>query len=203
MNWKRLLSTVHLVALGLWLGTLVMTGVAAAILFPTVKALDPVIPSYSAYTGEHWRIVAGKPANMVFLYSDIIQFGCCIFAMASLLGTVLLLGSSWKRLFVGVRVVLLTGAMCVFGWSFMVHTPAMNAEAGMYWRAAEAGENDIAATHQQRFAAMHPAATKLLGTTTLIVLASLIAGAWGASEPPEEARSTGGLEEPALARGAR
>ena len=69
--------------------------------------------------------------------ADVIQFACCILAMVTLLVGVLMLSRNWRRLIVGVRVVLLTAAMCVFGWSFMVHNPAMNREAVAYWNAAE------------------------------------------------------------------
>lgn len=201
MSWKRLLGTVHLTSLGLWLGTLVMTGVSAAILFPTIKALDPSLPEYDAYDGEHWPIVAGHAANTIFLYSDIIQFVCCLLAMGSLLGGLLLLGDRLRSRSVALRVVMVTAAMCVFGYGFMVHTPSMNTEITAFWRAAKAGDNDVAQRHRHAFGAMHPTSTNLMGATTLLVLGSLIAGAWTSSEgePGVDSR----LEEPALARGRR
>jgi len=198
MSWKRLLDTVHLTSLGLWLGTLVMTGVTAAILFPTIRDLDPHIPSFDSYSGEHWRIVAGKPANTLFFVSDIIGFACCILAMASLLGGVVLLGERWRRRSVGMRISVMTAAMCVFGYGFMVHAPAMNKEITAYWRAAEAGENQVAEKHRAAFGAMHPTSTKLMGVTTLLVLGSLVMGAWSASDSHEGSPQ---LEEPRLARG--
>ena len=50
---RRLLETVHLTFAGLWLGSLVMTGVAAAVIFPVARGLDPQLPAFSEYTGPH------------------------------------------------------------------------------------------------------------------------------------------------------
>lgn len=55
---RRLLSIaqcVNVTSLGLWCGCLLMTGAGAAVTFPTVKRLDPSVPSMSGYSGDHCR----------------------------------------------------------------------------------------------------------------------------------------------------
>ncbi|MGQ0628913.1 MAG: hypothetical protein ACT4PL_12535 [Phycisphaerales bacterium] len=71
---RRSLLALHTFALGLWFGSLIMSGVAAAVLFPTLKRLDPTLGAYPKYTGSHWLLAAGHVAEIVFYISDIISF---------------------------------------------------------------------------------------------------------------------------------
>ena len=53
----------HLAALGAWLGAIVVSGAAAAIIFPTMRSLDPRMPEFGSYQGPHWMI-AGPICTM-------------------------------------------------------------------------------------------------------------------------------------------
>src|SRR5690349_21676927 len=55
----RIVQTIHVVAAGVWLGSLVMTGAYAGLVFRTMRTLNPSLPDFGAYPGEHWRLAGG------------------------------------------------------------------------------------------------------------------------------------------------
>jgi len=202
---RKLAETVHCLALGVWLGAIVTTGMAAAMLFPTVRELTPVTPKFEAYEGEHWRIVAGHVGAGLFLNADVVQFVCAFVAIFTAGVSVILMGRQWRTVGTGLRMVLLSCALTAFSYGFFIHTPRMNAHLAAYWRAAEAGDNAVATAEQQAFAALHPTSTTVLGLTALCVAAALVVGVYSAlgaeTTRPIREPSSGGLETPQLARG--
>lgn len=203
--WKAFCHTVHVVALGLWMGTIVMAGATAAVLFPTMKGLDPRLPQFTAYAGEHWRLAAGRIGQQVFLICDLIQFACAVLAIGTFLVQVFLLGLARRRGQAMLRGFLLAIAMSGIAGELLILAPAMNASLKAYWAAAQSGDGAAAAVHQKAFSDLHPMATNVLVITLLAVACSLIAAAWTAGGPTAGPVPGGGqprLEEPALLGGA-
>ena len=208
-RWRAVAETVHLTALGLWLGALVMTGLMAATLFPMMKGLDPRLPAYEKYTGEHWMIAAGQPMAKIFLYSDILQFACatlCIFTMGVLLFKCRI---SMRRPSGAIRVLALATAICLLGGRGIYLSPRMELNMRGYWEAALQGNNTEAAKFKDVFSADHPTASRLMGGTAVALLLAMLAGAWSASTPgvpappsPAPPRASK-YEEPRLLRGKR
>lgn len=199
---RRLLETVHLTFAGLWLGSLVMTGVAAAVIFPVVRDLNPYLPDFAEYTGPHWRIAAGKVAAQIFLISDTIQLGCIIICGLTL-GAIVITVEGWQRpIATSIRLIALFCAIGVMTYSFAFLGPRMNTNMVEYWAAAKAGDNEAAATFQAEFDKDHPTATKLMIGSFLCALlltssgALAAAGATGqlATDPKSKSR----LEQPSL-----
>lgn len=201
LRWT--IEAVHALALGLWLGCVLMTGVAAALIFPGTKALDPQLPAYAAYDGEHWRIVAGTIANQIFLYSDLIQFACAAVAGTTVLLAALALGSNWKRISFGARPPLVFGALSVFAYGFFILRTEMNEHLTMYWLAAEAGENDAAETARLAFAELHPTASALLGATCVLVAAAVVFQVFSLKPATTAETRPSDPVEPELAKGPR
>lgn len=202
---RKIAETIHFVALGVWLGTIVTTGMAAAMLFPTVRDLSPSAPKFAEYTGEHWRIVAGHIGARLFLNADVVQFVCAFVAIFSAGVSVILMGRHWRTIGTGGRMVLLSCALTAFSYGFFIHTPQMNAHLVAYWQAAEAGDIEAATAQQGAFAAMHPTSTTILGLTAFCVLGTMAVGLFSALGPPSPNRvvreaSAGQLETPTLAR---
>jgi hypothetical protein len=206
---RPLAETIHLAALGLWLGAIVMAGVAAAIIFPTIKSLDPHIPSYTSFTGDHWMVVAGHAANGVFVAADIIQFICaslCILTMALLLFRARL---PIDRPSAYLRVAGLAIAICVFAFYAIYLRTRMDLNIRGFWEAAQAGRNEDAARFQKVFDADHPLASTLMGTIAVTTLVTLLSAAWNAATagvappPPRPKLNPSRYEEPALLRGRR
>ena len=200
-SWRAFLDTVHLTTLGLWLGTVIMEGVAAARSFPVIRELDPVLPNFQVRT-NHWRLIAGRLNQSVFLFGDIIQFFCAILAVLSLVGLVAIRAVPRRSPATWIRSLALSVAFASLAGLLLIVTPSMNASFQATFEAALTGNADAMAFHRAEFGKLHPIATKLMGGTAFGVFIALVAGAWATSRAAAEAPALAGrsarYEDPAL-----
>jgi hypothetical protein len=205
---RRVCESVHMAALGLWLGALVLTAAAAAMLFPTMKMLQPALPGYALYTGEHWLIAGGHVVQRMFLALDVAQFAAALVAGATFGAAVMWFGLSMKRVSTFVRVFLLLALIALLAYRMGFLEPEMADNLRRYWAAAAAGDNATALRYKELFDASHPLQSRLLGLTAVLVLALMVGGVWsfakddGRGEGVGAARE-GGLQEPLLVKGRR
>ncbi|MBL8757761.1 MAG: hypothetical protein JNK35_04945 [Phycisphaerae bacterium] len=202
---RRALHAIHVTALGLWSGSLLMTAAMAAVTFPTMKSLAPMLPGYAGYTGDHWMIAAGKVANTAFAISDGVQFVCAMLAAGSLLVAAVFAGLNWRRPGVVVRAVIMGSALGVLAYHLLVLSPRMAVNLRQYWLLAEAGKTSDAEAVRAAFTADHPTASTVMATLAGLSLIGLILGALaGADGGPERAEPQPApaprLETPALLR---
>ncbi len=205
---RRVCETIHLAVLGLWLGSLIMTGLAAAVLFPTMRSVEPHLPKFAAYSGDHWSLLAGRIASTLFFICDSIQFAAVLIAGGTFGLAILLYGLPVRRLSTAFRGGLLALVIGVLSYQFLVLAPRMNRKLAAYWHAAETGDNEAAASLKAAFDAEHPLARNLLMTDTLLVLALLVIGLWAVTGGDREVQTMASpaeprLEEPLLARSLR
>jgi hypothetical protein len=207
-RWRPFLEAIHLTAAGVCTGAILMAGVTAAILFPAVKKMDPQLPAYSAYTGEHWRIVGGHIGEPMFLAVDLVQFVCLLLTFGTLTAIAFSRDESTRRISFAVRSLALLVAFVTFCWRFFVVTPPLNETLQAYWKAAQAGNNDQAGVYQAAFDAGHGTSSTLMQITLAAMLVATFAGIWNAVAGASAARAAaaGGnptkrLEEPRLAKG--
>lgn len=171
---RRVGETIHLITLGFWLGALFMTGVTAARVFPVMRDLEPGLGAYPAYTGEHWSLGAGRIAAEVFIFSDGVQFACAFISFATLgLGLMLWLRRSITTV---VRTIAVGLCLALVSYYLFMLTPQMIGHLDTYWTAAAAGNNEAAEQAKTAFDAMHPIATKVMGTQAVLVLIALVSG---------------------------
>jgi|GEM_PF-569788 len=212
--WHRFTQMAHLVSLGLWLGTVVMSSAAAAVIFPTLKRLDAHLPAYEAYDGPHWLLAAGMVAERVFLIGDLVQFPCAIVAVVTLAVLIGVFRAGGPRVSLALRVLGLTVAVAALAAQLLIVSQAMNRSITAYRAAALAGDTEAALRHQAAFNDLHPIASNLMATVMVSVLVALAAGAWGAGGTGDAGTATGSntpasppdgprLEEPMLLRGQR
>lgn len=208
-SWRAMCETINLTVTGVWLGVLVMTGVAAAVLFPMVRDLRPTLPDYSLYQGEHWRIAAGKPADRMFIICDAIQFVCAMIAAISLATLVFAGRVRVRRAAMLVRIAMLVVAFALLGARFFFLQPWMDTNLRAFWEAAEKGDNASAERFRAAFDADHPIASNMLAATLLCVLVTMVLGAWCAATHDRAAveggtgrgrRGEPAMETPMLAR---
>lgn len=185
-SWKAACETIHHLALALWLGAVVFAGAFAAIIFPTMKGLDPRLPDFAAYSGEHWRIAAGKVAQKGFLLADIVQFGCAIVAVASLLGMLVLFGLPRRRPATFLRALALGVALACAAGQIIIVAPQFNAAVKLYWAAAAVGDMQATLAHRAVTDRLHPIASWLLSGTAISVLIALTTGLWAMARPWQE-----------------
>ncbi len=199
---RRFLEAVHLTAAGLWLGVAVATGAAAAIIFPTVRDLDPTLAAYPDYTGEHWRLAAGHIAARLFAFGDIVAFFCLMLTGLSL-AIVAAMRHVWIRTprITLVRLAALGLAILAAGYNIFILGPRMNGNLSDYWNAAAAGDNDAALAAQQAFMADHTPASNTLAAIAIAALALTITGAMALTAKPRATSlpSPPRLETPSLA----
>lgn len=205
---RRLLETVHLTFVGLWMGSLAMAGAAAAIIFPTIRDLDPSLPDYASFTGPHWKLAAGHVASRIFLVADAVALGCLIVSGLTL-GLVVASKEPWRQAWTtGIRLVALFGALSLLTYSFFFLGPRMNTNMRSYWDAAEAGNNEAALQYQAAFDKDHPTASTVMVSSFACVTLLMIAGAFAVTGRDSASKESAGvpaskLEQPSLTRKGR
>lgn len=200
---RRFLEIVHIAAAGLWLGVAIATGAAAAIIFPTVRDLDPTLAGYTGYDGEHWRLAAGHIAAKLFAFGDIVGFFCLMLAGLSLC-IIAAMPHVWiqtPRITLA-RLSALGAAILASGYNIFILGPRMNTNLQTYWQAAATGDNTAALAAQQAFMADHTPASNTLAAVAIAALALTITAAMAATAKPRAGGATKPaqrLQPPALA----
>jgi len=181
------LRTIHIAALGIGLGTLVMTGIAAAITFPTMKRLEPVLPDFAAYRGEHHRIAAGQIMDRIFHAADMLQIACiALGALTLALGVALAprdTRSSWSRWLGLARALLMVAIVGLLAFKQFTLDARMDRELRAFWSAAAAGQQAEADAHRAMFDRDHPIASGLLSAMAVLLFLSLAASTLDALAP--------------------
>lgn len=183
-RFQRHCDTLHIVSASLWAGVVAMAGLTAAVSFPKMRELQPVLAPYAAYEGEHWPIAAGTIANSVFFYADSAQLGLAMVA-ASTLGYLAFHGKLGGRVVGIVRLLALGVALLAFGFQLFFVRPEMDTDLVLYWEAARNGETQLAQTHRDAFNDRHPTVSRLMGLTAASSLVLAVAGGWGATRRDE------------------
>lgn len=175
---SRLLNTIHIVALGIWTGGLLMTGIAAAILFPTIRALNPALPSYERFTEPHWAIAAGHVGRRIFLAADVVQMTAAGLTLLGVGG--LIIAGRWPRhtIIGATRLALIGAALTLVCYQLIVLGGRMDTNLTGYWTAAREGHMDEALRLRAAFEADHPVASRVAAATALATLTALCLGAW-------------------------
>lgn len=204
-TWKAFCETVHIVALALWLGFVVAAGTFAATVFGVTKSLDPRLPGYEAYAGEHYLIVGGKMAQTVFFVADVVQFACSLIVVTTLIAILKMRGAESKRAAMVIRASAVVVAMACVASLLVIVNPKLTTATRLYWEAARAGDAATVAVHKAIAADTHPYASALMVTTAIMVLVAIVSAVWsiarlGAPDPGEQRQR---LPEPALLRGAK
>lgn len=170
-------ETVHVVSLALWLAATFGSALAAAIAFPTMKALRPTLAGYAS-PEEHYLIAAGSVAQRVFFAADVVHFSAALVALASLGASVLIFGTPARRTATVIRTLSLSVAVAALASLLLIVTPKVVSSAGAHWAALKSGDVAAAAMHKASMDEVHPIASRLMGVMGVSVLISLSAAAW-------------------------
>lgn len=172
---RVIIETVNALALGLWAGALAMVGVAAAVTFPAMKRLDPALPDFAAYEGEHWKLAAGTVMNPLF--GVVSMVGTFSLAIVSVAFAILMFRkmvtprskSFHLRFWLWLALVALTGYVDRALWS------PMNDLFQEHHALALAGNNAESARVMQGFDALHGLASPLMGAQLVLIVVMLVA----------------------------
>ncbi len=211
----RIGEVVHLFSLSVWFGCLVATGVAAGILFPTIRDLAPTSAAFAQYPDDHWLIIAGHVGAKLFAFSDFIQLVCAALALLTFGLALAKLRKQpgvrpWSML---ARAVIMTVAIGLVSYELFILAPRMQLSLHSFWEAAKAGNTAEANRFREAFDQDHPIASSVMGATTVTVLIGWFFSAFnlaGMGAPSGcggncacKRKSDAKLEEPALISGTR
>ena len=169
---SRLCQIVHLIALSVWLGSVAMSGVVAAIVFPLMRTLEPTLGVYPDYEGDHALLAAGRVASRVFFTVDAIQFVCASIALATL-ALLVATGYSLNTLARVMRVMILCMTLALLSYHIFFFMPGLTQMLNGYWDFAAIGNTEQADVFKDRFLESHSSASRILGALTLMVLINI------------------------------
>jgi len=169
------LVALHVLSLCLWGASVLSAGLAAAIAFPTMKALDPRLPAYARYDGDHWMLAAGTIANRVFEVTDVVQMVTAAVAVATAIALMAIRVCAGRSMATLVWLGAVAVAAGVLGYTLIVLRPGMAVDLHAYWDAALAGNTPAAEAARQEFSGEHPTASNLMAATAGAVLVAIIA----------------------------
>lgn len=207
-RWRAFCETVHLASLGIWLGFVLASGTAAAILFPTIKSLNPSLPGFQTYPRDHWLIAGGHVGQKIFMAVDIAQFTFALLAGLTFAALIGFLGLPKKRPATIIRACGLGFALAFAAGQVIILGPRMHHLMRNFWAAAQEGNITSADLFRAQFEQSHPIGSALLYGSCISVFVTLIAGLWSVSMPLAsddslKSSSSPRYEEPALLKGRR
>jgi hypothetical protein len=204
------LEAVQVAAWATWSGALLVTGLTAYFVFTLLKGLDPALPEFATYGGEHWRLLGGYVAERLFIGADVVGFlAICVgggsFALACWKGYPH--PRSWTA---AVRALLIMAMVGIMTYRFAVLDPAMQADLAAYRQAASLGDTTNAQTLQLEYDKHHQTASNVMVASLLLSLSALVFTLastrrvlTGKAADRTPARPASRLQEPQLARGPR
>lgn len=169
----RLAHAVQLAFLGVWCGSVAMSGVSAALIFPKMRDMDPTLPGFADYGGDHAMLAGGRIAGPIFFAVDTVQFVCGFVVLATLIG-MLLCGYALRTPLRVVRSVLTLSTLGVLSYHLTIMMPEMAGHLDTYWTLAGQGDTAGADVAKDAFMRMHPVATRTIGSLTLMTLLCLL-----------------------------
>lgn len=189
--WRVRCALIHHLTLGLWIGSLGMAALTAAVAFPMMKQLNPILPNYANMPEFHWSIAAGHVANQVLTVAIWAQTAFAAVALLTFASSrPVFMSGSTRWLWISRGLLLLSAGMLV-AFQSAVLAPRMDRHVRNYWAAAEAGRIDEARVSKASFDADHPTASRVLSTILVLVATGAVLGCiqgMTGSRPEHEAR---------------
>jgi hypothetical protein len=146
-------------SLSLLAGATLAVGGAAAVAFPTMKALDPALGVYAAWPDPHWPIAAGAVANRLFRLLDWVAL---VVAAVALVSVVASLRGSRRSVRGVVCAIAVAGLTTIVGANWAWLRPTMHGHLQTYWEGARAGSIEPARAAREAFDRLHPVASWML-----------------------------------------
>ena len=174
---QRVFQVIHVVALSAWFGTVGMSGIVAATVFPIVGRMKPMLAAYPDYTGDHALLTGGLIAGNVFQIVDKVQFYCAAIALASFV-TMIVAGYSINSVPRLLRSFVLLATMGLLSYHLFILMPGMNEDLRNYWDFAAMGNTEQAEIHKNAFFEYHTTASNSLKALMGATLACIVLAVW-------------------------
>lgn len=178
-RWYSLLTGVYTLALGVWVGAMVMLAIGAAVTFRTTRSFNPALPApYDApeLAGRASQILAGGVVgNMIDALSRV-QIVCGVIAMACVIlqGTLFraMLPRHGKSIVNAIRIMSIGVAIAFVPLERLFLNPAIHElRTAMY----DASENDQArAAAKREFDYLHKISERTTGAAAALLAVAII-----------------------------
>ena len=167
------LEAIQVAAWATFSGALLVTGATAYFVFTLLKRLDPTLPGFELYEGEHWRLLGGYVAERLFFGSDAIGFlAICIgggaFALACWKGYPH--PRTWTA---AIRALLVIALIGVMTYRFAVLDPEMQQDLNTYREAARLGHTEQALAARNAYDVHHRTASNVMVASLALSLGAL------------------------------
>jgi hypothetical protein len=149
-----------------WIVTILMSGLAAGLIFPSLKQLDPGIPSIGVVREMHWKILAGYPAQKIFNVCQSVEYVLCI---VSIFAAIFAPRSQRKSAITLVRWTCHLAAAGLLIWIGAKLIAPMNELFTALRAAATAGDAARTMELDTTFGGIHAKATPAMGTMAALV----------------------------------
>jgi len=160
--------------LGIWLGTVLLSGAVAAVAFPVMKQLNPQIPTLAA-AREPWMIAAGEIGRRGFKMAGYVQLAVgagCLLAAFSAWGS--RSGVPRAPRIIGICALIVSLGLLASSTWLQVR---MNDTFEQHVAAVRANDLPKADALMATFQGMHPPSTRIMSGMAISVLLAMIAAA--------------------------
>ncbi len=203
----KVVNSIYWTLLSAWFGCMAMTGIVAMIAFPTLRDLNPTLPGFAGYAGEHWSIAAGHVMRKVFLVNDAVQLVALVGCSLIMGLQVTVMGQRRERGANALRGICLFALMCSTAYYLLALSTRMDANLQEYWTRAAAGADG--AGFKAAFDKDHVVAENILKFNLFMLLGLILSSACALTTNDADAAPEGrtpitrssALQEPALLRG--
>ncbi|HLP84497.1 MAG TPA: hypothetical protein VK157_09110 [Phycisphaerales bacterium] len=166
--------------LGIWAGSLIMTGASAAIIFPETREMGAAVSNLLLPVDEHWKYIAGRVQNRIFLVCDWVQIFSASIVLALFIAAIVRKRAAQlaRGLWIAriIATVFTLGTLAIYlAWL----SPAMQADLKAFWAALDAKNLEAARVAQTSFDRYHPIASRFFSAMTIGVVALGIVTALG------------------------
>lgn len=182
----RVVDALHLLSLAAWMSAIVASGAAATAVFTMLPQSQVVVPAFSAHVDataasdedrfrEHGRIAGGMVMDPVFRWSDRVQVGLAVLALATFFIQVTAFRDRWplpRRPLNGLRLACLLGAAGLLTAQLGLLGPRMEQALHGWWEAVRAGDSR-ADSLRTSFDVDHVLANRLYTMRLLLVVAAI------------------------------
>lgn len=154
-------------ALVAWATLVIASGLFAALAFPAVRELAPVVPSMPVMTESHWKVVAGVPAQRNF---EVVQAAGWVLAAGSIFLSLLCTGG--RGLAAGIQWTAHAVAVGLLAAIQIAVMSPLNSLGDRLHEAMRRGDLDASLALDREFSAIHSLATPMM--SAMLVAISIV-----------------------------
>jgi hypothetical protein len=162
--------TLHVACLACLLASVLLSGLFAAVVFPVIKSLEPSLPKVHILQQDHWKMIAGYPAAIIFYVTSAVQ----LVLMLGALPPAWILARSFRTRAARWPVITTVLASCLWLVTQLTVIIPMAGALRDYRAAAGVNNLEAALSAQATFERYHSLSTAALAILACLLLINII-----------------------------